>query len=228
MILNIHGYKGNSENTMYIILKELFPTRGILSPQLDYDSYSPFEIRDKLNNVADKEIDLIVGTSLGGFFCLDLWAKWKNIPAIIFNPVLTPWSLLPKLGYGYSAPNIDEFKSVYTHFISNVGDKDKLYAIYGKQDEVLSVKRTNGATEAFGHSAFILTKELTLTSDKVIIDGMKLDGLRGCLNACEINCGHSAAGNPGALAVIKEIILTLHHNNYSVTLARQDENAYYI
>jgi predicted esterase YcpF (UPF0227 family) len=198
MILNLHGYRGSSENTMYQILHDLFPERKIISPPLDYDAKTPFEIRALIAEQMNSEIDLIVGTSMGGFFALDLWAKNKTVPTILFNSVLKPWKLLPLLGYKVAPELYDEAKEIYRDFIANAGDKDKLYAIYGKHDEVLNIKQADGTIESHGSEVFLSTEELCL-----IRDGQPL-------NVWEIECAHSAGDNPKAIAKIKEIVLTLH------------------
>ena len=66
-VINIHGYHGNPENSAYTALNEL--KAEIISPYLDYDSETPDNILENLCKlIKEKNPDIIVGTSLGGFF----------------------------------------------------------------------------------------------------------------------------------------------------------------
>ena len=95
--LNIHGYNGSTENAAYQALTENGCT--VISPAVDYDAASPEEILDMLRNTAEKEqIDLIAGTSLGGFFAAVLCAE-LHLPVILVNPCMMPFLHLPRLGY---------------------------------------------------------------------------------------------------------------------------------
>lgn len=86
-ILNIHGFGGSPYNSAYSALQANNYT-DIISPSIDYNAETPENIMAKLRNIiADNGIDLIVGTSLGGFFGAVLSAE-KNIPVILVNPCL--------------------------------------------------------------------------------------------------------------------------------------------
>jgi predicted esterase YcpF (UPF0227 family) len=220
MILNIHGYKGSSENTMWQILRDLFPDEEIVSPQLDYDSSSPSEVRAFLDTLITADVELIVGTSLGGFFAVDLWARNETIPAILFNPALRPWEQLAKLeSEGVPESFEAEYKSILEEARAKAArlDKDNLRFICGKNDDVVGI---TPLSLALGY------KEFAQTGDAEI-GGIEVGELWMTTNISGIDCGHSAYGDSKAIDEIKEIILTLHHNEYSNSLAHEDKRDYH-
>ncbi len=130
-ILNIHGYKGSSENSACLALKEL--GYDVISPQLDYDAESPENILSLLSDVlSDSKPDVIVGTSLGGFFALLLSIE-SGLPSVLVNPCLMPFITLPQLEY---SGDISGFIRLFGSF-SEIS-QSKVFAIIGGQDEIIS------------------------------------------------------------------------------------------
>jgi len=131
VILNLHGYKGSSENAAYKALKEL--GHEVISPQIDYDSFDA----DKIFSVIidfyiESKPDIIVGTSFGGFFACLLSAR-SNIPAIVVNPCLSPFEILPKLGY---TQDVTKFFDLTVHHFRRLKNEN-ISAIVGGKDEVI-------------------------------------------------------------------------------------------
>ena len=129
-ILNIHGYHGSQKNSAYTALSEL--GCDLISPSIDYDETSPENILGQLRYIlADRRPDVVVGTSLGGFFAAVLSAE-HDLPAILVNPCLMPFYHLPKLG----------FEGDVIDFIAPFGslselDRSLVSCIVGDADEVL-------------------------------------------------------------------------------------------
>ena len=91
-ILNIHGYHGSPKNSAYTALHEI-GCEYIISPSIDYDSEEPSNIIGNLNMLrVQHKADMIVGTSLGGFYAAVLSAR-HDLPAMLVNPCLTPFFL---------------------------------------------------------------------------------------------------------------------------------------
>ncbi|MGN0470701.1 MAG: YqiA/YcfP family alpha/beta fold hydrolase [Acutalibacteraceae bacterium] len=138
-ILNIHGYKGSQENSAATALKKL--GYNVISPAINYDSDSPESIIDNLSAVLyDESPDVIVGTSLGGFFAAVLSAR-NDLPVILVNPCLMPFLTLEKLGYN---GNVIEFVPLFWEL-----SELKLYntsTIVGGQDEIID---HNAVTKKF-------------------------------------------------------------------------------
>ena len=145
-ILNIHGYGGNSHNAAYMALQKNGCSE-ITAPAIDNDSQSPEIILERLQNIiADKQIKLIVGTSLGGFFAAALSAE-KNIPVILVNPCLLPFLHLPRLGFN---GDVKPFVSMFGTLAKL--DSNNVSCIVGDADEVLG---SHAFTEKFlGNTRF--------------------------------------------------------------------------
>ena len=230
MILNIHGYQGSSKNTMFQILEELFPDQVLVSPQLNYDEASPFEIIKTLETKVSlcpeatesvhsdhrDETQLIVGTSLGGFFATSLWAKFKTVPTILFNPAFTPWTIQP-IVERYSS-KAEEYKSIHDEAHRNPGSIDNLHIILGNHDEVLG---NVSDTIIFSLVEFC-------QRDEVSVNGIAIaKGLSKPINIRKIECGHSAVGDHIAIAQIKETIKTLASNGFSNSRAVRSKKGCY-
>jgi predicted esterase YcpF (UPF0227 family) len=162
-ILNLHGYKGNSENTLYQILKDLFPDAVIHSPAIDYDNLTPKQAADDIASYTDEDLDLIAGTSLGGFFALNFWAGYsQKCSCAVLNPALHPWELLPKLGYN-KADNLTEFNALYNENFAQLENFENLLVLSGKDDNIVGdlseepvlesrIKRINCGHSAYGNA----------------------------------------------------------------------------
>ncbi len=150
-ILNIHGYRGSAENAAFAALKA--NDHDVVSPQLDYDILSPEEMLQKLSSTAHSEgAEMLVGTSLGGFFAAVISAETK-LPVVLVNPCLMAFYHLPLLGW----------QGDVTQFIRLFGktaelDADKTSCIIGGSDEVVT-------THSF-------TRSLLGDKVRVIPDGM--------------------------------------------------------
>lgn len=145
-ILNIHGYGGNPHNAAYAALQANNCT-DITAPAIDYDAESPENILGKLRYIiADKRIELIVGTSLGGFFAAVLSAK-TNLPVMLVNPCLLPFLHLPRLGFN---GDVKPFVSLFGTLAKL--DSNNVSCIVGDADEVLG---SHAFTEKFlGNTRF--------------------------------------------------------------------------
>lgn len=129
-ILNIHGYKGSSENTAKKILDQL--GCQVISPALDYDKILPAQVFSDLEIILKQQSpDIITGTSYGGFFAAALCAKYQ-IPVILVSPCLLPFVHLPRLGCTWDVKNYLPLFAI----ISNL-DKNFTATIIGGKDEII-------------------------------------------------------------------------------------------
>ena len=132
-ILNIHGYRGSSDNSAYHALLPL--GAEIISPQIDYDKQSPDEILLSLNDLWQQNgCQAIVGTSLGGFYAALLSMK-HQAKTVLINPCLLPFLLLPQLEESQNTLLFDYLR-LFADIIKI--DKNQILAIFGEQDEVIS------------------------------------------------------------------------------------------
>lgn len=129
-ILNIHGYMGSAENSAFSALKAT--GAEVISPQFDYDKENPDKLLEKLEDmISENSVELITGTSLGGFFSLVLSVR-TGLPVILINPCLMPFEIIPRYGYNGS---LNEFIRIFGEFAN--ADKDRMYAIIGGDDEII-------------------------------------------------------------------------------------------
>ena len=128
-ILNVHGYHGSPKNSAYTALHEI-GCENIISPSIDYDSEEPSNIIGTLNMLrVQYKADMIVGTSLGGFYAAVLSAR-HDLPVMLVNPCLTPF-LLDILSKFKTRPLVKLFGELAKIDSANVS------CIVGDDDEVL-------------------------------------------------------------------------------------------
>lgn len=128
-ILNVHGYHGSPKNSAYTALHEI-GCENIISPSIDYDKEEPSNIIGTLNMLrVQYKADMIVGTSLGGFYAAVLSAR-HDLPVMLVNPCLTPF-LLNILSDFKTRPLVKLFGE-----LAKI-DSSNLSCIVGDDDEVL-------------------------------------------------------------------------------------------
>ncbi len=129
-ILNIHGYKGNPENSAYYALENIYCE--VVSPTVRYDSEEPEKIIEKLRKMfINNECDVIVGTSLGGFFGAVLSVR-LGVPVILVNPCLMPFVTLPRLDF---KGDINKYMRLFPEILDI--DISATSTIIGGQDDVI-------------------------------------------------------------------------------------------
>lgn len=110
-ILNLHGYKGSANNSVYYVLVEL--GYNVISPQIDYDNILPKQLLSNLLQAYnDNNCSAVVGTSAGGFFAAQI-SVLKNCPTVFINPCLLPFIYLPRLGYNI-IDGVIEFSEMFS------------------------------------------------------------------------------------------------------------------
>ena len=101
-ILCIHGYGGSPHGAKYDMLRQCYPMAEILAPQHDSIPENVFQLLDGIASGLDARTDLIIGTSLGGF-----WANYfslrHGLRAVLLNPLVSPVKDLARLGCTFAA-----------------------------------------------------------------------------------------------------------------------------
>lgn len=180
-ILNIHGYRGSSRNSLYTALTDT--GYEVHTVEVDYDKVHLTEIMSSLSHIIEKvSIRGLAGTSLGGFFALCCSAKYQ-LPALLVNPATTPELMLPTLGY----KNIAAPRS-FLKVRAVLGDYNPglITAIIGKDDEVITDVATKKYTRAIlnsrrtisvpgGHSGSTLPLTELLLNSELLKEGKWLD-----------------------------------------------------
>ena len=114
MILYLHGFASSGNGPKYDILTEEFADQWVLSPTLPIDPFESVKYIEKIL-AGTGEKNIVIGTSLGGFYALYLSAQYK-IPAFIINPTLRPWETLETfLGINRRYDDSEEFDWTEDH-----------------------------------------------------------------------------------------------------------------
>ncbi|MCP4214029.1 MAG: alpha/beta fold hydrolase [bacterium] len=103
MIFYFHGFASSGRSWKVEELKKQLPAGNVTAPTLPVD---PDEVKRLFEeSAADGLPDLLVGSSLGGFYAY-YFALRFGVPAVLINPSITPWETLK----GY----VGEHKRYYT------------------------------------------------------------------------------------------------------------------
>lgn len=127
-ILYIHGYRsiGSTGKTLQKLM-EKYTAVHIISVNENPDI--AFEDINKYLE-ENPQIDLVAGSSLGGF----ITSRLKGCYRLLINPCMKPSIELPKIG----CP--EEIYSLYEKYESEIPDTTHTYLLFGTNDELFSYK----------------------------------------------------------------------------------------
>lgn len=100
MIINIHGFSGEGNNSKYKWLCENIPRHDIYSPSFSYESENPHSILERLLSIVGFYLRenpenpmgvYVVGNSMGGFFARSVNRILPGVTALLVNPSLAPF-----------------------------------------------------------------------------------------------------------------------------------------
>ncbi len=150
-ILYVHGFGSSGASGTAKNLRNLLPNTEVIAPDLPL---SPLKAMELLHNVcANDKPDLIIGTSMGGFYAEQLYGFYR----IVVNPAFQIGDTIKKLhGMGkqkwlnprqdgetefwVTQPIIDEFKEVMKNSFSAVDaneHRNLVYGLFGDHDPVV-------------------------------------------------------------------------------------------
>jgi predicted esterase YcpF (UPF0227 family) len=158
MIINIHGYVGTADNTLFGIFKEIDTGIFTVSPQFDYDIMSPNDIYAYLMDMTvnfrfsaenglhlkgkvftDKNgeiMPILSGHSLGAFWAYCIGAELK-VPVLLENPCFKPWETLPKCNaFGISKEYMEQYRKLFEQYMYKL-DKPLVTAVVSDNDELI-------------------------------------------------------------------------------------------
>jgi predicted esterase YcpF (UPF0227 family) len=90
MILNIHGFRSCGDNAKAAFLRGLFPAARIVSPTLPLAPRKALELLESEVERCGEPLEMIVGSSLGGFYAYVLCCRYR-VPAVLLNPAVIPF-----------------------------------------------------------------------------------------------------------------------------------------
>lgn len=130
-ILYIHGYNGSPQGEKTDLLRQRFNKANLIAPQHNSRPQEVFALLDSIAEGLDELDDLIVGTSLGGFWA-NFFAQRYGLRAVLINPAVQPSQDLARLGC--------EFAADYAPFEQQVSRKchTPKTVLLAEDDEVLA------------------------------------------------------------------------------------------
>ena len=146
MILYLHGFGSCGNSTKTALLKRYFGDKQVYAPDLPISPIQAIAFVEKIIN--EKEIDLLVGSSLGGFYASYFCEKYK-IKTVLINPSTEPFETLkPYVGmntywcsgepFEWERKYLDELKS---YRVEAVKEPSSYLLLLQKGDEVLDYSK---------------------------------------------------------------------------------------
>lgn len=149
-ILYIHGYHGQPNGGSFQKLSKYaekadFGGEKVEMHSIDYDENDPLgSIRNIQLYYYENCIDLIIGSSLGGFLAASCyWAR-----RIAVNPCWLPSEELPKIGYEGPLKGYESCESHMGHFCGR-GDESLCIGCFSPEDEIFGLKYKEAFSEKF-------------------------------------------------------------------------------
>lgn len=161
-ILFIYGFGGSPDSTFCRLIREALPDDRfeVICPAYPQDEIE--KTREFLSDfIKQNSIDLVMGTSLGGFIALSLPT---HLPCIALNPCMMPSVELPKLK---PRPDHPEDKKPCDRLIQackaienevNTGafnTSQRCVGLFAEKDEYLGTKYKEGFEQAYHTAMFI-------------------------------------------------------------------------
>ena len=140
-ILYVHGYKGDPYGGSFQKISKYaaeadFGGEKVQMHTFDYDPRDPRKaVRDLRLYYYEHDIDLMIGSSLGGF----LVASCRGARRIAVNPCWSPSVELPKVGY---VDSVEDYLTLenWLGMYSDCGDHDLCIGCFARNDELLGRK----------------------------------------------------------------------------------------
>lgn len=135
--LYIYGFNSNSNSSTKDMLNTLLKEFGYEVVSIDYDQMDPNASLDKIEDyVENNNIDLVIGSSLGGFYTL---CVSNNVKKIVINPCMFPSKELSKI---VKLPDdvLIEYKRLETFLYEDktMLSIDDVIGLFGTNDELFS------------------------------------------------------------------------------------------
>lgn len=133
-ILYIHGYDSSSEShSAQVLLAHLGSGIELIHPT--FPNAPEVSIPMAQHIIRSEQIDMVVGTSLGGFVTL----QCRDIPRFVINPSIRPHLTLPNIGY---RGELSTFERLSLHIWSDITEREReeTIGLFGLNDELFSYR----------------------------------------------------------------------------------------
>ena len=167
-ILYVHGYNGMPEGYSCNLIKSVLPEDYTIEG-IDYDQNDCALARQQIfDYIKDHGIDLVIGSSLGGFITLTL----SGIKRFVINPCCLPSVELPKIDVPQELINTYKPFEPLLDQASNE-DRNLVRGFFGDHDELLGDRYVEFFSQRFGHWQRISSgHHLSLEGAKVIAESL--------------------------------------------------------
>lgn len=180
-IMYVHGIGSGKNGNTVTWIKETFKNHEIYTFDIPFD---PVEAIEFINKKCDEyDINMIIGTSLGGFYAMTI----SGVQKILINPAIKAYETAETIGYGVheyfcerddgiqtyeiNADFVNKLRKIYDAHIANIDCEMicETYAIFGNEDNVCdfradfekTYRKSQMITADFGHR---MTKEIFNTA----------------------------------------------------------------
>lgn len=172
-ILYLHGIGSTGNGNTVKMLREAFPEACVAAPELPTQPMEAFDFIKLC--IREIDPDLIIGTSLGGFYAMMI----SGIPKILINPAMyAADDIVASIGYGehpyleerisgetsyvVNETYVNELKQLQGRYFNNWYDSEyafETFGVFGINDEVVShitdfeklFSSSHTITDVFGH-----------------------------------------------------------------------------
>lgn len=138
-ILYVHGFNSTPYSNTYNTFKKLLNPDFYELHTIDYDPKDPkTAVAEIKKYVKENEIDIIIGSSLGGFLTLNIF----GVSRIVINPCWNPAVELPLIGY--DGPT-DVYETMLADLRQALDDEEAglVSGCFAPEDELLGKKYVN-------------------------------------------------------------------------------------
>lgn len=147
-ILYIHGYNGSPKGNSFTLFDELLDKSKYELHTIDYNPENPNgAIKYIKRYIKEYNINLVIGSSLGGFLTLFLY----GVSRIVINPCWDPAVELPLIGYEGST---DDYKLLLQQLKATTDEEEAnlCCGCFAAEDELLGVKYRNIFSKYYMHT----------------------------------------------------------------------------
>ena len=137
-VLYVHGLNSSGNSSTAKLLGQYLDNSKYKVFSFTYDYNKPDMAFSQLKtHIRANHIDIVIGSSLGGFMTL----KLRNVMKIAINPCCDPVKELPKLGVSQSVT--DNYERISSSLWNNVDAEEReiTFGIFGTHDELFSYKK---------------------------------------------------------------------------------------
>lgn len=148
-ILYVHGFASSGNSGTAQTLQKMLPESKVVAPDLPIDPREALSLLKKL--IIEENIDIVVGTSMGGMFAQQM----RGVPKVIVNPSFhVSESMRGKIGkvryfkaredgsteFEVTEQLCENYQDIEAHQFENIDEREKkiTYGLFGIDDDVVN------------------------------------------------------------------------------------------